>query len=279
MNDISPEAQGLLKAARNDFEASSEDCARIDRKLTARLGLAAGAIAGATTATSVSAATTGATGAAAAGATGTTAIVAAKWVAAGLLLAAAGAGGGSMYRSSRQTTAPPVARVMEAPPRLPGTAAATTVPSLGTVALSSPMEPPGTEPIPVPIASPPAPREHTPSSMPASPKTHATRLGWAPDATLGAETQVMRRADQALRAGDPAGALALLDEHARAFPDGVLAEERSAERVTTLCALGRLGEARAEAAHFLANHSESPLVKVVRRSCGGGGSGDQPAIE
>ena len=87
----------------------------------------------------------------------------------------------------------------------------------------------------------------------------------------------MRRADQALRTGDPARALELLDEHAWTFPDGVLAEERSAERVTTLCALGRVDQARAEAARFLATHAESPLAKVVRRSCGGEEPGERPA--
>ncbi|MGH7440330.1 MAG: hypothetical protein ACRENE_31945 [Polyangiaceae bacterium] len=87
--------------------------------------------------------------------------------------------------------------------------------------------------------------------------------------TIGAETQLLRRADQALRNGDPARALDLLDEHARTFPNGVLAQERSAERVTTLCALGRSSEARAEAARFLAATAESPLADAVRGSCGG----------
>jgi hypothetical protein len=88
----------------------------------------------------------------------------------------------------------------------------------------------------------------------------------------------MRRADQALRIGDPARALALLDEHARTFPDGVFAEERSAERVTTLCLLGRLDQARTEAARFLAVRADSPLAKVVRESCGGVDPGGGPTV-
>ena len=278
MNDISPEARALLRAARDEFEASSEDCARIDRALTARLGLAAGAIVGATTATTVSAATAGATGTAVAGASGATAAIAAKWVAAGLLLAAAGAGGGSMYRSSHHAPASPTARPVEAPLHVLATAAATPIPSLGTVALSVPSDPLGTEPVPVPIASPTSPRAHAASSQPAPPTAAAGRLGGAPDPTLGAETQLMRRADQALRVGEPARALELLDEHARIFPDGVLAEERSAERVTTLCALGRFDQARAEAARFLAIRGNSPLAKAVRGSCGGAEPGNGPAV-
>jgi RNA polymerase sigma-70 factor (ECF subfamily) len=125
------------------------------------------------------------------------------------------------------------------------------------------------------MASPTSPRAQSPSSLPASPKASAAGLGGA-NPTLGAETQLLRRADQALRIGDPARALELLDEHARTFPEGVLAEERSAERVTTLCTLGRVNQARSEAVRFLAIHADSPLAKVVRRSCGGGGLGDQP---
>jgi hypothetical protein len=59
-----------------------------------------------------------------------------------------------------------------------------------------------------------------------------------------------------------------LDDHARTFPHGVLSEERSTERITTLCALGRVDEAREEARRFLAAAADSPLAKVVRSSCG-----------
>jgi hypothetical protein len=86
---------------------------------------------------------------------------------------------------------------------------------------------------------------------------------------VGVETRLLRRADEALRSGRPALALELLDEHARTFPHGVLSEERSAERVTTLCALGRTDEARAEARRFLATTPDSPLASQIRGSCGG----------
>jgi RNA polymerase sigma-70 factor (ECF subfamily) len=278
MNDISAEARALLRAARDEFEASSEDCARIDRALTTRLGLAAGAIVGATTATTVSAATAGATGTAVAGASGATVAIAAKWVAAALLLAAVGAGGGSMYRSSNHAPAASTARSVEAPPHALATAAATAMPSPNIVSLSSSSDPSGTEHVPVPIASLAVPRAPTPFALQGPTKAAAARLSEASDPTLGAETQLLRRADQALRIGDPARALELLDEHARTFPDGVLAEERSAERVTTLCTLGRVNQARSEAARFLAIHADSPLAKVVRGSCGGVEPGNGPAV-
>lgn len=271
MSDLSPEARAFLKAARHDFEASAEDCSRIDRALTARLGLAAGAIAGATTATSVRAATAGANGVTVAGASGTTAALVVKCVAAVLLVAAASVGARSIYHASRRDLARPPMRVAEAPPRVPTTVvtvAASLVPSPSTVTRPSPSEPHLTQPILVPVVRSPATGAHMRSSQPVTPELSAGGLG-SPDATLGAETQLMRPADQALRTGDPARALELLDEHALHFPQGVLAEERSAERVTALCALGRVDEAHAEAARFIATHADSPLVGSVRRSCGG----------
>jgi hypothetical protein len=281
MSDLSPEGRALLKAARDDFEASAEDCSRIDRALTARLGLAAGAIAGATTATSVRAAAAGANGATVAGASGMTAALVVKCVAAVLLVGAAGVGAGSIYRASRRDLAPPPPMlVAEVPPRVPITVAkvaASPVPSPGAVRSPSPSEPYLTQPILVPIVRSPATGAHTRSSLPVTPEPSAAGLG-SPDATLGAETQLMRPADQALRTGDPARALELLDEHERRFPQGVLAEERSAERVTALCGLGRVDEAHAEAARFIATHADSPLVSSVRRSCGGEELGNRPRV-
>lgn len=276
MSELSPEARALLKAARHDFEASAEDCSRINRALTARLGLAAGAIAGATTATSVGAATAGAKGATVAGASGTTAAMVVKCVAA-VLLVAAGVGAGSIYRASRRDLAPPPPmRVVEAPPRVPitvATVAPSPVPSPSAVARSGPSEPHLALPIFVPVARSAATGAHRPFS----PEPSAVGLG-SPDATLGAETQLMRPADQALRTRDPARALDLLDEHERRFPQGVLAEERSAERVTALCALGRVAEAHAEAARFMATHADSPLVGSVQRSCAGAEVGNRPRV-
>ena len=86
--------------------------------------------------------------------------------------------------------------------------------------------------------------------------------------TIEAETRVVRAGVAALHAGDPARALVLFDEHARAYPTGVLAEERRAERVMVLCELGRATEARTAARAFLREHPQSPLSPRVRASCG-----------
>jgi RNA polymerase sigma-70 factor (ECF subfamily) len=90
----------------------------------------------------------------------------------------------------------------------------------------------------------------------------------APVGTVAEETRLLRRADESLRSGDAARALVLLDEHARTFPHGVLTEERSAERVLTLCKLGRKAQARAEATRFLRATPDSPLADSIRKSCG-----------
>jgi hypothetical protein len=64
----------------------------------------------------------------------------------------------------------------------------------------------------------------------------------------------------ALRAGQPARALVLFDLHARLYPQGVLAEEREAERALALADLGRATEARAAIDRFLQAHPTSPLA-------------------
>jgi alpha-D-ribose 1-methylphosphonate 5-triphosphate synthase subunit PhnH len=85
---------------------------------------------------------------------------------------------------------------------------------------------------------------------------------------LESETRLVGAGVAALHAGDAARALTLLDQHAREYPHGILAEERAAERVAALCALGRAAEARQAAAAFLRDHVRSPLSPHVRGLCG-----------
>jgi RNA polymerase sigma-70 factor (ECF subfamily) len=85
--------------------------------------------------------------------------------------------------------------------------------------------------------------------------------------TLDAETQLVRAGVSALHAGDAAEALAAFDQHARLYPTGFLAEERSGERVLALCDLGRKADASDAARAFLAAYPRSPLAARVRASC------------
>jgi hypothetical protein len=94
-----------------------------------------------------------------------------------------------------------------------------------------------------------------------------------PDASasrLAAEAALLQGAQTALASGAPAAALLQLEQHAREFPAGVLAQEREALRVVALCAAGREREGRAEAATFLRAHAGSVLAERVRGACDGG---------
>jgi hypothetical protein len=83
------------------------------------------------------------------------------------------------------------------------------------------------------------------------------------------ELPLLRGAQEALRSGDAARALAFLNEHARRFPNGALAEERKAVHAIASCKLeAKTGEAEAEA--FLRDNEGSPLADRVREACAHG---------
>jgi hypothetical protein len=97
----------------------------------------------------------------------------------------------------------------------------------------------------------------------------------APRSAIADEVRLLRSADEALRDGNAPRAIELLHEHASRFSDGALTEERSVELVSALCRVGRVAEARKEAARFLRATPESPSAEAVRRSCGGSGLGER----
>jgi hypothetical protein len=79
------------------------------------------------------------------------------------------------------------------------------------------------------------------------------------------EIASVRAAHEALRAGNGAAALQILEQQGK--KPGVLDEERAAARVLALCAAGRAAEARAEAARFVATYPRSPQVARVSSAC------------
>jgi outer membrane protein assembly factor BamD (BamD/ComL family) len=125
-------------------------------------------------------------------------------------------------------------------------------------------------PVAVSPSSPPGdlPRASAPSTVitPAAPSATGVVTS-----SLDDEIALVRDARAALRGGDAARSLALLDEHDRRFPGGALAEDCAASRVYALCALGDIARARSAAARFLANHPYSPHAASVRASCGAPG--------
>jgi hypothetical protein len=84
---------------------------------------------------------------------------------------------------------------------------------------------------------------------------------------LKEEQALIAGAKRTLDAGDASGAMRALAEHARRFPDGILAEERSALRVMALCARGDSGQGQTERADFLARWPRSPHAGRVRSAC------------
>jgi hypothetical protein len=79
------------------------------------------------------------------------------------------------------------------------------------------------------------------------------------------ELPLLRQARAAVAQNDFAAALPPLVEHARRFKDGSLAEEREALRVKALAGLGRIEEARREAAAFGARFPRSVLLPAVHQ--------------
>jgi hypothetical protein len=117
---------------------------------------------------------------------------------------------------------------------------------------------PAVEP-PAPLApSAPAPSAAVPA------KAAAPSARSAPD-SLAQEVALLSRATSELHRGNPAGALQVLNEHLRKFPNGLLGEERRAAKAQALCALGRKSEGRAELAHLA---PQSPAAAHARQVCG-----------
>jgi outer membrane protein assembly factor BamD (BamD/ComL family) len=104
----------------------------------------------------------------------------------------------------------------------------------------------------------------SPASAPAAPAAPVAAAATRSD--LDVELALLQEAQGALRTNDGARALRLLDEHARSFPNGALAEESEAARVFALREVGRTEEARDVAARFLREHPRSPLAPRVARA-------------
>lgn len=275
---VGGEGRALLDAARAGLEPSEADRTRVRRSLAA--AIAAGA----------AAATAGATGSAAASATAASVPLGVKLALAAALLAATGAGIAYVEhvvvreRDATRRNDAPVARsassaalpgVGDARGRVAAPPAAQANDGAASVALDR-------APAAAAATNPPADARTTRVSAPharatSAPSLHATSderpaqpsLAALSD-ELPAETALLRRAHAALAAPSAESAraaLEALDEHARRFPTGTLAEERDATRAIALCAAGRVDDASTAARTFLAAHPGSPLAHRVRTVC------------
>ncbi|MBX3219570.1 MAG: hypothetical protein KF795_03555 [Labilithrix sp.] len=97
-----------------------------------------------------------------------------------------------------------------------------------------------------------------------------------PAGSLGEEMRLLREAQSAFKSGDLALARSRVGEHARAFPDGVLREERLVLDVLLSCGEGRVEHARRAADEFAASHPRSSHLDALRGSCAGPGASPPP---
>ncbi len=84
---------------------------------------------------------------------------------------------------------------------------------------------------------------------------------------LREEKALIEKATSTLEGGDPAGALVVLDEHAKKFRNGQLTAERAGTRVLALCEQGKAEAARKEADRFLLRWPRHPMADRVAAAC------------
>jgi hypothetical protein len=249
MTELGRRAKSLVEAASGGDEPTAENRARVRAAIAATLATASGAATVA--AAKSSAAAAGAAGSATPGSVATSALVSLA------LVSALGVGTAMYVRASTPAnkTAPSMATRAAAP--------ATRAPpdsSAPAATISAPAEP---APLPAQRAMG---EKHLPVSTPPSAAVPARAV--VSGTSVQAEMLLIGEARAALQSRDAAHALLVLDEHAHRFPSGALGEERDAMRVTSLCALARVAEARAAASQFLRAFPDSPHAGRVRASCG-----------
>lgn len=123
-------------------------------------------------------------------------------------------------------------------------------------------QPAPVQPVPVAAEKPAAP---APSRAPGARAARSAVVSEPPDETartvpsrLAEESRAVIAARRALRDGDPALCLRLLEAARAAFPDGSLAQEREALTIQALASSGQRELAARRAASFLREHPESP---------------------
>ena len=245
MNPLSPQARRLLELVHAAGAPENAVLARVERRLAERVASGVGLATAGTLVTKV--------------ATGTSVLAsAAKIGVVAIVVGTMGAGGWYAVRSARHLE--------------PARPAASVSASLDSSRSRSPAE------LPLPNAVPEASAQtdsvassRVPAASLRSPKVTASSA--ASNAAeildpLTAETRDLRRAQQALRNGDPVGAMRLLDQQDLTYKNGALQQERAAARVLALCQSKPKGTATAEVERFERRWPKSPLVARLRSSCG-----------
>jgi len=132
-------------------------------------------------------------------------------------------------------------------------------------AASSPASAQAPEPLAPVAASPNAEPSSPPARASTAPKTTAAA---STHGDLVREREVLDVARAAIAHGQPQDAIAAMQEHARRWPNGALAEEREVVLIQALVAAGRGPEARARAARFYRTFPRSLLAPAVDAAIG-----------
>ena len=118
---------------------------------------------------------------------------------------------------------------------------------------------------PLPPPAPIAPRRPVPSARASASAARAAAPLIADDPD--AEVKLLQGAQGSL-ASDPAQTLALCAEHARRFPNGLMAQEREVLAIEALAQTGRMDEARARADRFAVAYPSSTHLRRIRAVVG-----------
>ncbi len=112
----------------------------------------------------------------------------------------------------------------------------------------------------------PAQRPASAAAAPAEPALNGAHPdpGAERETMLQEESREMRDAREALRRGDAAGALTMLEQIRARYPGGVLSQEREALAIEALARSGRRAEASTRAAAFLKAYPTSTLAERVQ---------------
>lgn len=119
---------------------------------------------------------------------------------------------------------------------------------------------------PVPLATAPEPAVTAlPVTSAVAAPSSATKARSNSESQLREESLAVLEARSALRAGNAARSLTLLEQARARFPRGALGQEREALTIEALARSGQSAAARRRAEAFLRQHPNSPYVADVRR--------------
>lgn len=267
MKALSRESAELIDAARRgERKLTPASRAASRAKILARVGAAAGAAGLAASASTATATTAGALGVAPVVGLPIASTVGVSLAAkVGLsLLVVAGVVGGVVTLTRPSAPGAPMAGAPLAV--VSGTASVGERLTTASAQLTAARAPGPIDPAPTMSASTRDSRD-APSATPTT-RAPVASISAASEDPLATENALLARAQQAIASGNAGQALAVLDEHARRFPRGMLAPEREAARAIALCGAGRTSEGRAQAAPFVKDDADSPIAKRIRGACG-----------